>query len=240
MINKVSSKDLYHVDNGWRSYRLHFSYADYEDPSRKRFGVLRALNDETLQPANGFEDHPHHEMEIITYCIHGELDHHDSFGNQDTLRPGDVQYTCAGTGINHAEMNVSPDQSMRFLNIWIQPNQPGLTPHYESKHFTETDRHNQLLQIVSGEDGNGALRIHQDANIYVSQMDRGHQLSATLQANRQAYIVCIEGTLAINGVEIMTYEGLEIAGETRLILKAIEDSHLLMVEVEEALPNPHS
>ncbi|HEY44321.1 MAG TPA: pirin family protein [Anaerolineae bacterium] len=233
MINKVSLENLYKADHGWRDYRLHFSYAEYSNPSRENFGVLNALNDETLQPSMGFDDHPHHEMEIIAYCVHGELSHRDSLGNQQTIRRGDVQYMCAGSGIIHAEMNASTDESTRFINIWIQPSEKGLTPTYGSKSFAEDDRHNRLLQIVSGKEGNGALHINQDANIYVSEVDKGKQLMVALQDKRQAYLLCVEGSLNINGIELKTSEAIEMAGETLLTLDTLEDSHLLMVEMVE-------
>ena len=233
MINKVSLESLYEADYGWRDYRLHFSYAEYSNPAREQFGVLHALNDETLQPSKGFDDHPHHEMEIIAYCVHGELTHRDSLGNQQTIRRGDVQYMCAGSGITHAEMNASTDETIRFINIWIQPSEKGLTPQYRSKSFAEDERHNKLLQVVSGKELNGALRINQDANIFVSELDKGEQLMVALQDKRQAYLLCVEGSLNINGVELMTREAIEITGETQLTLDALEDSHLLMVEMVE-------
>jgi hypothetical protein len=233
MLNKVSIENLFHADHGWREYRLHFSFAEYSNPAREQFGVLNALNDETLQPNQGFDDHPHHEMEIIAYCVHGELTHRDSTGNQNTIKRGDVQYMCAGSGVTHAEMNTSTDESMRFINIWIQPSENGLTPTYRSKSFAEDDRHNKLLQVVSGKDVNGVLRINQDANIFVSEVDKGQQLTVGLQDRRQAYLLCVEGSLNINGIELMTSEAIEVAGETQLTLNALEDSHLLMVEMFE-------
>jgi hypothetical protein len=233
MLNKVSIENLFHADHGWREYRLHFSFAEYRNPAREQFGVLNALNDETLQPNRGFEDHPHHEMEIIAYCVHGEITHRDSFGNQNTIKRGDIQYICAGSGVTHAEMNTSTDESMRFINIWIQPSEKGLTPHYRSKSFAEDARYNKLLHIVSGKEVNGALRINQDANIFVSEVDKGRQSMVPLQDGRQAYLLCIEGSLSINGVELMMGEAIEITGENQLTLDALEDSHLLMVEMAE-------
>ena len=195
--------------------------------------MLHALNDETLQPSNGFDDHPHHEMEIIAYCVHGELTHRDNLGNKNTIKRGDVQYMCAGSGITHAEMNASTAESIRFINVWIQPREKGLTPTYRSMSFTEVDRRNKLLQVVSGREGNGALRINQDANIFVSEVDKGQQLIVALEDGRQAYLLCVEGSLNVNGIELTMGEAIEIAGETQLTLSAHKDSHLLMVEMVE-------
>jgi redox-sensitive bicupin YhaK (pirin superfamily) len=231
MLNKVSIENLFYADHGWREYRLHFSFAEYNNPTREQFGVLNALNDETLQPSKGFEDHPHHEMEIIAYCVHGRLTHRDSLGNQNTIQRGDVQYMCAGSGVIHAEMNPSTNESIRFINIWIQPNENEITPTYKFKSFAEDDRHNKLLQIVSGKEVNGTLRINQDANIFVSEVDKGQQLMVALQDGRQAYLLCIEGFLNINDIELVMGEAIEITGETQLTLDALEDSHVLMVEM---------
>jgi redox-sensitive bicupin YhaK (pirin superfamily) len=233
MIKKITLGNLYQADFGWRAYRFHFSYAEYDNPARDHFGVLNALNDETLQPREGFDDHPHEEMEIIAYCVHGELTHRDNLGNQDTIRRGDVQYMCAGSGIIHAELNPSAAESIRFINIWIKPSEKGLTPYYRSKHFAESDRHNKLLQVVSGEEKDGVLQINQDANIFVSEIEKGEKLSVAIREGRQAYLLCIEGALRINGIELMTGEAAEIAHEPRLWLDSLEDSHLLMVEMGE-------
>ncbi len=233
MLNKVSLENLFHADLGWRAYRLHFSYAEYSNSTREHFGVLHALNDETLLPSEGFDDHPHREMEIIAYCVNGELTHRDSLGNQQTIRRGDVQYLCAGSGITHAEMNTSSNVSMRFINIWIQPSEKGLDPYYKSRSFTEEDRHNKLLQVVSGKEVNGALRINQDANIFVSEVDKGKRLTFNIEDGRQAYLVCIEGYFYTNGIELTTGEAIEIIGETHLWLESLEDSHLLLVEMVE-------
>jgi hypothetical protein len=172
-------------------------------------------------------------MEIVAYCVHGALTHRDNLGNENTIKRGDVQYMCAGSGIIHAEMNPSNDESMRFINIWIQPNENGFTPTYRSISFAEDERHNKLLQVVSGEEMNGTLQINQDANIFVSEVDKGQQLMVALQDGRQANLLCIEGSLSINGVELMMGEAIEITGENQLTMDALEDSHLLMVEMAE-------
>ena len=136
MLKKITSDSIYFADYGWHTGRFHFSFADYDDPDNSHFGVLRALNEFVLQPGSGFDTHPHAEMEIISYCVEGELTHGDSMGHTNTLQSGDVQYLSAGSGITHREINEPQDRSMRFFQIWITPQDSNLTPKYECKHFS--------------------------------------------------------------------------------------------------------
>lgn len=233
-IKKIPSNVLYTHYEGWRTSRYHFSFADYNDPKNTRYGVLRALNDELIQPESGFDLHPHDEMEIISYCIQGEMSHSDSMGNQGIIRRGDVQYMCAGSGVTHAEMNDSPNQTLRFMQIWVLPNQAGLAPHYQHTRISKHSRQNKMLQIASGSRKNGVFQINQDANIFVAEMQKGKHIQFEQPEKRQDYLVCIEGNLEINGVELSQYEAAQISCETQLYLTAREDSHLLLVEMAEA------
>jgi redox-sensitive bicupin YhaK (pirin superfamily) len=137
MLIKVPGETIYFKDYGWHSGRFHFSFADYEDPEKMQFGVLRALNEFVLQPGTGFETHPHAEMEIISYCVEGELTHGDSLGNTSKLSGGSAQYLCAGSGITLLEMNDSVDRILLFYQIWITPREVGLTPKYCSIHHEQ-------------------------------------------------------------------------------------------------------
>jgi redox-sensitive bicupin YhaK (pirin superfamily) len=231
MFQKISSGDLYVADQGWLVSRFHFSFAEYRDPQNMQFGALRVLNDDLVQAGKGFDAHGHAEMEIISYCVEGELTHADSMGNKETLSRGDVQYLSAGSGINHSEMNDSEDKRLRFLQIWILPDQKGVTPQYGSKRFSRSDRHNKLLHIVSGKDGGGLIKIYQDANIFVSEIDGGKEVSFHQHAGRQSYLVCIEGSLLINDVTLERRDAVKNSGETALIFNALQDTHFLMVEM---------
>lgn len=231
MIKKINANELFVTEENWRVSRYHFSYADYHNASNLQYGVLRALNDETIQPSKGFDSHPHDEMEIISYCVQGELTHRDDMGNDVTIRGGDAQYMCAGSGIMHAEMNASMDQPLRFMQIWILPNEQGLIPHYDHKKFFKGDRINRWLQVASSEGLNGALQINQDASVFVSEITKGEQVEFSLQKNRMSYLTCIEGVLHLNDITLTKHESAEIAGEAQLIFKALEDTHLLMIEM---------
>ncbi|OGO20148.1 MAG: hypothetical protein A2Z14_02860 [Chloroflexi bacterium RBG_16_48_8] len=231
MMHKIPSDVLYVYDEGWRTSLYHFSFADYNDPSNDRYGVLRALNDEIIQPHSGFDCHPHHEMEIISYCVDGELTHSDSMGNQGIIRRGDVQYMCAGSGVTHAEMNDSANQTLRFVQVWILPNQSSLPPQYGHKCFSEQIRQNKFLQIASGEKVEGAFRIHQDANVFVTEITKGEQVRFSQSGKRQSYLVCLEGNVDINGIELSQHEAVRSVGGADLLFRALENVHLLMVEM---------
>jgi redox-sensitive bicupin YhaK (pirin superfamily) len=233
MMEKVSSDVLYVVDEGWRTSRYHFSFADYKDHTNNQYGVLRALNDELIQPRSGFDMHPHDEMEIISYCVQGELSHSDNMGNQGMIRRGDVQYMCAGSGITHAEMNDSTTQTLRFIQVWILPDQRQLHPHYDCRSYSTQVRRNKFLQIASGTKIDGTFQIHQDANVFVSEITKGFQVLFTQSRKRQSYLVCLEGNMDVNGIELQQHEALRSSGEMELIMSALDDSHLLMVEIPE-------
>lgn len=231
MLKHVPSESIQVTDYGWFLRRFHFSFAEYNDPERDRFGVLEVLNDDIIQPAQGFESHPHNDAEIVAYCVAGQLVHSDGMGHREILERGDVQSLCAGAGINHAEMNHSSDATLRFLTLWIAPNEKGLPPRYQSMHVPQQARHNKWLQVVSGEQIEGVIRINQDAGVFVSEIERGTQLPLALGSGRQAYLLCIEGAVSVDGVHVRRGGALQIRDEAALTLTALEDAHMLMVEM---------
>jgi redox-sensitive bicupin YhaK (pirin superfamily) len=228
---KIQAKDIYVGEFDWHIGRFHFPFADYDDPENGQFGVLEALNDFELDPGTGFETHPHHEMEIISYCVEGNLDHVDSTGKKNSISRGDVQYLCAGTGVTHSEMNSTIDGSLRFLQIWITPNKKELSPNYHSKKFSENPRKNEFQLVASGETLDSAIKIQQDANIYVAELEKYKQLPIVNHEIRQSYLLCLEGNLAGNGVNLIKGDALKLRGKEHLTLTALEESHILMVEM---------
>ena len=231
MLVKVPSESLYVANHGWLVSRFHFSFAEYYNPDNMNFGALRVLNDDIVQPATGFETHPHDNMEIVSYCVSGELTHKDSMGYKETLTRGDVQYMSAGTGLTHSEMNESKDKILRFLQIWIMPASRGLKTQYGSKKYKKADRHNKLLHIVSKENGDGVIKIHQDANIYVSEIDSGKTVDLLIKQGRQAYLVCIEGTMSMGGVELKERDAVKIMGKEELTIATATGAHLLIIDM---------
>jgi len=234
------SKDIF-----WLESRFHFSFAGYYDPRRMNFGALRVVNDDLVIPNEGFDTHPHRDMEIVTYVIDGGLTHKDSMGTKETLTRGCVQYMSAGTGITHSEYNGSNSDLLRFLQIWILPDRKGHTPRYGSKRFTLNDRLNKIQHLVGNEEelkDDAVIPIHQDANFYVSELEEGCDVSFTLNPSRQIYAVCIEGALSFTtekyGSEKMSIrDGLEIrnrqnqAVDLRITNTANSKSHFLMIEM---------
>ncbi len=231
MLEKIDSHNLHIADHGWLLSRFHFSFSNYYNPLNMNFGVLRVLNDDLVQPKTGFGTHPHQDMEIVSYCVEGKMTHRDSMGSKESLERGDVQYMTAGTGITHSEMNESTDKLLRFLQIWILPNKKERTPQYGSRRFTFAERHNKFLQIVSAQKENGAIHLSQDANIFVSELDSGKRLEYVNESDRQSYLVCIEGSLNINGIKLNKRDAMEITGKEQLIMKALSEAHFLVIEM---------
>jgi hypothetical protein len=231
MKRKIPARNIYVGNYDGHIGRFHFSFADYEDSENGPFGVLQALNDFELEPGAGFGTHPHEEMEIISYCVDGTLEHVDNMGHRNTIGRGDVQYLCAGSGITHSEMNSTVEGPLRFVQIWITPDKKGLSPYYRSKDFSKITLKNELRLVVSGEALDSVITIQQDANIYVAEIEKDKQVTIANRERRQSYLLCLEGSLAGNGFELISCDALKLWGEECLTLTALEESHLLMVEM---------
>ncbi|NVJ54491.1 MAG: pirin family protein [Campylobacteraceae bacterium] len=234
MIKKLNKENMGTSNLGWLESRFHFSFAEYRNPNNINFGVLRVLNDDIIHPKSGFDTHPHQNMEIISYVIEGEITHKDSMGNEETLKRGEVQYLSAGDGIYHSEHNLHESKDLRLLQIWIIPPTSGLPRLYGSQRFTNEQRENKLLNIVSSKEGEAPIKIHQDVNFYVSELEKGKSLDFEINENRQIYFTQIEGTSLINGIEINGGDAMEITKEKSLTIEANTDSHFLFIEMQEA------
>ena len=233
MLRRVLCRNLYVDAGGAHVGRFHLSYGDYIDLSNGPFGVLEALNDFLVEPGGGFGAHSHEETEIISYCVEGELSHSDSKGNAQLLRRGDVGYQCAGSGIVHAEENCSADRRVRFVQVLIKPNGPNLTPSYRTLRLPAHDRRNKWRQVVSWDPTADTIRINQDVNVFVSEVDRGTCLPVAVFTGRQVYLVCLEGSVTVGDLELGESDAIRATEEGGFSLKALEDSHLLLVDVAE-------
>lgn len=231
MLKKLPKQNMGTSNLGWLESRFHFSFADYYNPRNMNFGVLRVLNDDIIHPKSGFDTHPHANMEIISYVVNGEITHKDSMGNSETLSRGEVQYLSAGDGIYHSEHNLHKSEDLRLLQIWIIPPERSLPRLYGSKRYKEEDRKNKLLNIVSSQEGSSEIKIYQDVNIYVSQLDNSKNLDFEIQKNRQVYFVQIEGKSQINGVELEDGDALEITDELNININSLSPSHFLFIEM---------
>ncbi|WP_321313706.1 pirin family protein [Halarcobacter sp.] len=231
MLKKLPKDNMGSSNLGWLKSRFHFSFAEYYNPQNINFGVLRVINDDLIEPNSGFNTHPHSNMEIISYVIDGEITHKDSMGNEETLKRGEVQYLSAGDGIFHSEYNLHHSKILRLLQIWILPPQNGLPRLYGSQKFKEEERRNRLLNIVSSTNGKANVKIYQDINMYVSELDKNKELEYDIKTNRQIYFVLIEGKANINNITLDYGDALEITEEKSIKIEALENSHFLFIEM---------
>jgi hypothetical protein len=234
MLRKLPKENMGTSNLGWLESRFHFSFADYRNPNNMNFGVLRVLNDDIIHANSGFDTHPHSNMEIISYVVNGEITHKDSMGNSETLKRGDVQYLSAGDGIFHSEHNRHKTKDLRLLQIWIVPPTAGLPRLYGSKRFEEIDRKDRLLNIVSSQKGTSDIKIYQDVNIYVSELEENKTLDFDIKRNKQVYFVQIEGISNINGIILNDGDAMEIVDIDKVDIKAINNSHFLFIEMQKA------
>lgn len=232
MLKKIDKDKMFVSDQGWLQSRFHFSFAEYRDYDNMNFGVLRVLNDDIVHPQSGFGMHPHRDMEIISYVVDGEITHKDSMGNEKTLKRGEVQYMSAGEGVYHSEYNNHKTDDLRLLQIWIMPPRKGLPTIYGDVSYKEDERKNRLLHIVSDEEGDAKVKLHQDANIYVSELDAGKEIRFAIGNGRQIYFVQIEGESELNGLHVNRSDAVKITDEKSLHVKAVSDSHFLFIEMK--------
>lgn len=230
MVRRIEHNKMGKSNKGWLNSIFHFSFAEYYNPQNLSFGVLRVINDDLVEAGRGFGTHPHQNMEIVSYVVEGELTHEDSMGNAHTLKRGEVQYMSAGTGVYHSELNQA-NYTSRFIQIWIMPDKAGYEPNYGDYRFAWNDRRNEWLQIVTGSKGDAPIKIHQDANLYVVELDKDREIKFRVESGRQAYLVQIEGCSVINDVAMNPKDGLE-AIEEDIQIKASEKSHILVVEMK--------
>ena len=230
MIRKIEMKNMGKSNLGWLRSIFHFSFAEYYNPNNMNFGVLRVINDDLIDQGEGFDTHPHQDMEIISYVVQGELTHADSMGNKRFLKRGHVQYMSAGTGIYHSEHNLG-NETLRLLQIWILPDKNGHTPNYGDYMFDWDLRKEKWYKIVSDLNGDAPIKINQDVNIYVLELQDGKEIELAVEKNRQAYLVQIEGQSDINGIQLNTKDALEIT-EENILIKSNGVSHYLVIEMK--------
>lgn len=230
MLKKIENKNMGRSNLGWLKSVFHFSFAEYYNPDNINFGVLRVINDDLVQANTGFDTHPHRDMEIVSYVVDGELTHGDNMGNKKTLTRGCVQYMSAGTGVYHSEHNFG-NKTLRFLQIWILPDKEGYKPNYGDYEFYWNDRRNKWLHMVSSKEGNAPVKINQDINIYSLELDKGNEISFPVKEGRQAYLVQIEGSAAVNNIKLDDRDAMEIVEED-ILIEAKETSHILVLEMK--------
>ena len=222
MIKIRRSDERGHANHGWLDSRFSFSFADYYDPRFMGFRSLRVINEDHIEPAQGFPTHGHRDMEIITYVIDGELSHRDSMGNGETIRPHEVQRMTAGTGVLHSEYS-SPTDRTHLLQIWILPEKQNLQPGYEQKVFAPEEKQGKLRLVASKGGDDGSVHINQDVRLYATILSGGEVVTHALAESRHAWVQVISGLLEVNGETLQPGDGAAVSEETELRLKAGDD-----------------
>jgi len=219
------------VDGGWFRARWHYSFDSYYDPAYVQFGTLRVFNDDRLVPGAVWPMHPHRDIEGLTYVVEGSFRHQDDVGGAPGPLPsGSVQRMTLGSGAWHSEQNASDTRPMRFIQMWIMPSEPGLAPGVEQKVFTQQDRTDTLLRVISG-DGGDAVLVHQDAHVFVSRLNVGARVEHALGDGRGVYLYVIEGDAEVNGEHMHTGAAAQITNERLVAIAATAASELILVDV---------
>lgn len=219
MIRVRRSADRGRADFGWLDSRHSFSFGEYYDPQHMGFGPLRVINEDRVAGGGGFPPHPHRDMEIISYVLEGALEHKDSTGGGSVIRPGDVQRMSAGTGIVHSEFNASKETPVHFLQIWVMPGKKGIAPGYDQKAFADEEKKNRL-RLVAAENGrDGALTIHQDADIYAGLLDAGAEVAHDLKKGRLSWVQVARGSVTVAGEALEQGDGVAIADVGRIDIR---------------------
>jgi redox-sensitive bicupin YhaK (pirin superfamily) len=220
------------AEHGWlRSFHT-FSFADYHDPRHMGFGPLRVINEDRVQPGQGFGTHGHRDMEIISYVLEGGLAHKDSMGNGSVIRPGDVQRMSAGTGVRHSEFNASDREQVHFLQIWIEPDKQGVAPSYEEKHFDTASKRGRLRLIASADGREGSVRIHQDANLYAALVDGEEAVELTPGTDRRVYVHVVRGAATVNGQALDAGDAMKLwGGDNKVRVEKARDAEILVFDL---------
>ncbi|MBP7477682.1 MAG: pirin family protein [Chitinophagales bacterium] len=220
------------ANHGWLHSKHTFSFANYYNPERMHFGALRVLNDDSVAPAMGFGTHPHDNMEIISIPLEGDLEHKDSMGNVAVIKHGDIQVMSAGTGIQHSEYNKNKDATVKFLQIWMFPNQKNVTPRYDQITLNAEDRKNKLQQILSPSKDDEGVWVHQNAWFHLANFDRGHKAEYKIKGKGNGvYIFNLKGALKVGDQIMETRDGLGIWDTDSLSIEASSDAEFLLMEV---------
>src|SRR6267154_340458 len=230
IIHKANTRGF--ANHGWLQSYHSFSFADYYNPDRMHFGVLRVLNDDTVEAGKGFGTHPHDNMEIISIPLEGDLQHKDSMGNTAVIKNGDVQAMSAGTGIAHSEMNKNTDKPVKFLQIWVFPNKRNVTPRYGQVTLNEKDRHNHFQQIVSPNEGSEGVWINQDAWFHLGKFDNGQSVNYEVKKKENGvYVFVLSGDVVVDGNDLSRRDGIGIWNTENISFKINSESELLLMEV---------
>jgi redox-sensitive bicupin YhaK (pirin superfamily) len=227
-IRKANERGHAHFD--WLNTWYTFSFADYHDPDHMGFRALRVINDDTIAGGGGFGTHPHRDMEIITCVLSGALEHKDSMGNGRVIRPGEVQYMAAGTGVTHSEFNPSPAEPVHLLQIWILPDRIGVKPTYAERSFIGAAP-GKLYLAASKSGRDGSIPINQDADVFIGKLGAGDRLNHSLKPGRHAWLQVAEGGVELNGQPLKAGDGAAVSGENKLVLESTGPAQVILFDL---------
>lgn len=235
VLHKATTRGL--ANHGWLESHHTFSFANYHNPERMHFGVLRVLNDDKVIGGMGFGTHPHDNMEIISIPLSGDLEHKDSMGNTTVIKQGDIQVMSAGTGITHSEYNKNKEKDVRFLQIWMFPNKRGVTPRYDQIKLDEQKLKNNFFQILSPNTDDDGVWVHQNAWFHMGNFEKGKSASYNLKdaTKNGVYAFILEGNVTINEQPLNSRDGFGIWNVSNLDIKADENARILLMEVPMSL-----
>ena len=231
MITVRPATERGHFDHGWLDTSHTFSFASYQDPTHMGFRALRVINEDRVQPGEGFGTHAHRDMEILTWVLEGALEHKDSMGNGSVIRPGDIQRMSAGTGVTHSEFNPSREAPVHLLQIWLLPNQRGLPPSYEEKRFPPEALRGRLALIAAGDGRQGAVTIHQDADLWTAQLGPGESVRHDLKPGRHAWLQVARGAVNLSGRPLDAGDGAALSDEPALEISATAPAEVLLFDL---------
>ncbi len=230
MITLRKAQERGHASLDWLNTWYTFSFADYHDDRYLGFRALRVINDDTIAGGGGFGTHPHRDMEIITYVLSGALEHRDSMGNGRIIRPGEVQYMAAGTGVAHSEFNPSPTEPVHLLQMWILPDHKGAKPTYAEKSFAQAAP-GKLYLTASKSGRDGSIPINQDVDVFLGKLGGGDKISHTLKPGRHAWLQVAEGEMVLNGLPLKAGDGAAVSDEIKLILETTRPAQVILFDL---------
>jgi redox-sensitive bicupin YhaK (pirin superfamily) len=231
LITLRKAGERFHTRIDWLDSWHTFSFADHYDPEHMGFRSLRVINDDTVQPGQGFGEHPHRDMEILSYVLEGALAHRDSSGGGGVIRPGDVQRMSAGRGVVHSEYNASRSEPVHFLQIWLVPEKRGIAPGYEQKSFPAAERTGRLRLLASSDGRDGSVTIHQDAAVYGALLGKGDRVTWEPRPGRHVWVHVARGAVELNGTALAAGDGAAISDERAIALLGVDAAEILLFDL---------
>ena len=225
------SQDRGHADFGWLNSRHTFSFGEYHDPRFMGFGPLRVINEDRVAPGKGFGEHSHRDMEILSWVLDGALEHKDSLGTGAVIRPGELQRMTAGTGVTHSEFNASKSEPVHFLQIWLLPERHGLKPGYEQRAFPPAELQNRWRLIAAHDGRDGAVKVHQDADLYAARVSAGAELVHVAAARRHLWLQVARGSVEVDGEVLSAGDAMSWVGATEVTVRAREAGEILLFDM---------